>query len=64
MGYGWPVPTMERKILMTERPDQVLRKWEELNEMKKSESAVLKVFAKLERRQKPKSKSKPKGKKK
>jgi hypothetical protein len=55
---------MERKILMTERPDQVLRKWEELNEMKKNESAVLKVFAKLERRQKPKSKSKPKGKKK
>ena len=47
---------------MGERPDETLRKWEEINEQKMNEGAVMKLFAKIERR--PRPKPKPKGKKK
>ena len=47
---------------MGERPDETLRKWEEVKEQKKNEGAIMKLFAKIERR--PRPKPKPKGKKK
>jgi hypothetical protein len=47
---------------MTERPEQIVRKWQELKEMKKTESAVNKLFASIMRREKPRS-LKKKGKK-
>lgn len=54
----------EENIKMAERPDQVLRKWEELKEAKQQGDQILKLFAKVERRAKPKPTSKPKKKKK
>ena len=48
---------------MGERPDQVLRKWEELKEAKQQGDQILKLFAKVERRGKSKAPSKPKKKK-
>ena len=54
----------EENIKMAERPDQILQKWEELKEAKQQGDQILKLFAKVERRGKPKSSSKPKKKKK
>ena len=45
---------------MAERPDETLRKWEEVKEQKKNEGAIMKLFAKIERRPRPKPKSKGK----
>lgn len=45
---------------MAERPDETLRKWEQVKEQKQNENAVLKLFAKIERRPKPKPKMKGK----
>lgn len=47
---------------MGERPDETLRKWEQVNEQKKNDGVMMKLFAKIERR--PRPKPKPKGKKK
>jgi hypothetical protein len=45
---------------MGERPDETLRKWEQVKEQKQNENAVVKLFAKIERRPKPKPKMKGK----
>lgn len=49
---------------MAERPDETLRKWEQVKEQKQNENAVVKLFAKIERRPKPKLKPKMRGKRK
>ena len=47
---------------MSKESENIVRQWEEMKDMKNNENAILKVFAKLERRKKPKAKQKEKGK--
>ncbi len=61
MGNAWKMSKMEGKILMTiARPDQILKQWEQANELKQAKAQIEKVMAKL---QKPKPKAPPKKKK-
>lgn len=60
MGHDWQMPKMERKILMN-RPDQVLKQWEEQKQIQKMDKPFMKLFMEVS---KPKPKPKPKAPKK
>jgi len=60
VGHGWQMPKMERKILMN-RPDQVLKQWEEQKQIQKQGDPIMKILMQVA---KPKPKPKPKAPKK